>query len=149
MLLIRSPSIIFAFIFSIISIILTILTFNIGNNHPDQHIQFLIILPPLNSIFIFLLSLTWIERRFRLSYIPFVCLIILFLSSLTITIISILFLSLSHIYLFQFEFLFSFYNFIFLINSNSYYIIYQWFIIYSSLSKYNDNRTTKYSSIKI
>ncbi len=104
MLLIRSPSIIFAFIFSIISIILTILTFNIGYNHPKHQIQFLIVLPPLNSIFIFLLSLTWIERRFRLSYIPFICLIILFISSLTLTIISTLFLSSSIIIYFNFIF---------------------------------------------
>jgi protein-tyrosine phosphatase len=101
MLLIRSPSIIFAFIFSIFSILLTILTFNIGSNHPQHHIQFLIILPPLNCIFVFLLSLTWIERRFRLSYIPFFCLIILLFSCLTITIISILFLSLSIIFYFN------------------------------------------------
>ncbi|CAF0972019.1 unnamed protein product [Adineta steineri] len=95
MLLIQSPSIIFAFIFSIFSIILTILTFNIGYNHPKHHIQFLIILPPLNSVFLFLLSLTWIERRFRLSYIPFICLVILLISSITLTIVSYLFLSLS------------------------------------------------------
>jgi hypothetical protein len=93
MLLFRSPSIIFAFIFSIISILLTILTFNICYNHPKYQIQFLIVLPPLNSIFIFLLSLTWIERRFRLSYIPFICLIILLSSCLTLTIISTLFLT--------------------------------------------------------
>lgn len=106
MLIIRSPSLIFAFIFSIISIILTILTFNIGSNHPEQQIQFLIILPPLNSIFIFLFSLTWVERRFRLSYMPLICLIILFLSSLTITIISRLYLSLSIIIYLNFIFYF-------------------------------------------
>ncbi|CAF1088569.1 unnamed protein product [Adineta ricciae] len=69
------------------------LTFNIGYQHPKQHIQFLIILPPINSIFLFLFSLTWIERRFRLSYIPLICLFILLFSSLTLTIISSLFLT--------------------------------------------------------
>ncbi|CAF1230792.1 unnamed protein product [Adineta ricciae] len=69
------------------------LTFNIGYQHPKQHIQFLIILPPINSIFLFLFSLTWIERRFRLSYIPLICLFILLSSSLTLTIISSLFLT--------------------------------------------------------
>ena len=102
MLLIRSPSIIFAFIFSIISILLTLFTFNIAYNHPEHHIQFLIILPPINIIFLFLLSLTWIERRFRLSYIPFICLIILLFSSLTLTIVSGLFLSPSIIIIFNF-----------------------------------------------
>lgn len=88
MLLIRSPSILFALIFSFISLVLTILTFHIGYNHPQNQIQFLIILPPLNTIFLFLLSLTWLERRFRLSYIPFICLILLLLSSTTLAIIS-------------------------------------------------------------
>jgi protein-tyrosine phosphatase len=78
-----------------------ILTFNIGNNHSEYQIQFLIIFPPLNSIFLFLLSLIWIERRFRLSYIPFICLIVLLFSSLTLTIISSLFLSISIIIYFN------------------------------------------------
>ncbi|CAF2357584.1 unnamed protein product [Rotaria sp. Silwood2] len=104
MLLIRSPSIIFAFIFSIFSILLTILTVNIGYNHPQQQIQFLIILPPINCIFLFLFSLIWIERRFRLSYIPFICLIILLTSCLTLTIISYLYLLSSIILYFNFIF---------------------------------------------
>ncbi|CAF0721338.1 unnamed protein product [Rotaria sp. Silwood1] len=104
MLLIRSPSIIFAFIFSIFSIFLTILAVSIGYNHPQQHFQFLIILPPVNSIFVFLFSLIWIERRFRLSYIPFISLIILLSSCLTLTIISYLFLVSSIILYFMFIF---------------------------------------------
>jgi protein tyrosine phosphatase len=106
--LIRSPSLLFALLFSIFSISLSILTFNIGNNHTKHHIQLLIILPPLNSIFLFLTSLTWTERRFRLSYIPFICLIILLFSSLTLTIISSLFFSLSIILYINFIFYFFF-----------------------------------------
>ncbi|UJR26245.1 hypothetical protein I4U23_007585 [Adineta vaga] len=77
------------------------LTFDIGYKHPKQQFQFLIILPPINSIFLFLFSLTWIERRFRLSYIPFICIFILLLSSLSLTIISSLFLSFSIILYFN------------------------------------------------
>ncbi|CAF3695137.1 unnamed protein product [Rotaria sordida] len=104
MLLIRSPSIIVALIFSIFSISLTILTVNIGYNHPQHQIQFLIILPPINSILLFLFSLIWIERRFRLSYMPFICIIILLLSCLTLTIISYLLLSSSIILYLNFIF---------------------------------------------
>ncbi|CAF1270273.1 unnamed protein product [Adineta steineri] len=95
MLLIRSPTLTFAFIFSIISVCLAILTFNISYDKSEDLIQFLIICPPINCIFIFLFSATWIERRFRLSYIPFICLLILFSSFITLTSISTLFLHLS------------------------------------------------------
>ena len=101
MLLIRSPTLIFAFIFSIISICLSILTFNIQYDDSKNLIQLLIICPPLNCIFIFLFSVTWIERRFRLSYIPLICLIILMFSSIILTIISYLYLSLSIIIYFN------------------------------------------------
>jgi len=94
MLLFRSPSLVFAFTFSIFSILLTIITFPLASQHSHHYLQFLIVLPPLNSIFLFLFSLTWIERRFRLTYIPFLSLIILVISSSILTIISILFLSL-------------------------------------------------------
>lgn len=93
MLLIRSPTIFTVLIFSFLSLVLTTFTFSIAHNHPDQQIQFLIILPPLNTLFLFLLSVTWLERRFRLTYIPFICLIILLSSSITLTIISSHFLS--------------------------------------------------------
>ncbi|UJR22772.1 hypothetical protein I4U23_025804 [Adineta vaga] len=95
MLLIRSPTLTFAFIFFILSICLTIITFNIQYDDSQYLIQFLIICPPLNSIFLFLFAATWIERRFRLSYMPVICLTILMLSSLTLTIISSILLSLS------------------------------------------------------
>jgi hypothetical protein len=74
---------------------LTILTFDLGFNHSIYHIQFLIIFPPLNCLFIFLFSVTWLERRFRLSYIPLICLILLFCSTLTLTIVSSLLLFVS------------------------------------------------------
>ena len=95
MLLTRSPSIFSVLIFSCISLLLTTSTFHIAYNHPEHQIQCLIVLPPLNTLFFFLLSVTWLERRFRLSYIPFICSIILLLSSVTLTIISSHFLTLS------------------------------------------------------
>lgn len=101
MLFIRSPTLTFAFIFFIVSICLTILTFNIKHDDSEYLIQFLIICPPINSIFVYIFSATWIERRFRLSYMPFICLIILMFSSLTLTVISSLFLSLSIIMYFN------------------------------------------------
>ena len=75
--------------------LLTILTFDLGFNHSFYHIQFLIIFPPLNCLFIFLFSVTWLERRFRLSYIPLICLILLFASTLTLTVVSSLLLFVS------------------------------------------------------
>ena len=104
MLLFRSPTLLFALIFAIFSMGLTTITVHLGLKQTKYHIQFLIIFPPLNSIFLFLCSVTWIERRFRLSYMPFICLTILFISSLTLTIVSSLLLSLSLIIYFNFIF---------------------------------------------
>lgn len=101
MLLLRSPTLLAALIFAIFSISLTMITVHLGLRQTTYHIQFLIIFPPLNSIFLFLCSLTWIERRFRLSYMPLICLTILFISSLTLTIVSGLLLSLSLIIYFN------------------------------------------------
>ena len=95
MILVRSPTLTFAFVFTILSISLTITTVTIDQENLQNPLRFLIILPPLNCLFIFLFSATWIERLFRLSYIPFISLVILFCSSLTIAIISGLFLSIS------------------------------------------------------
>ncbi|CAF1174594.1 unnamed protein product [Rotaria sordida] len=96
MLLMRSPTLTFAFIFATFSMILMMLTFILLEHEHSKHsLQLLIIGPPLNCVFLFLFSVTWVERRFRLSYIPFICLLILMSSSLTLTIISSLFLSLS------------------------------------------------------
>ncbi|CAF3296056.1 unnamed protein product [Rotaria sp. Silwood2] len=98
MLLIRSPTLTFAFIYFIFSIVLMILTFTlIEHEHSQNALQLLIICPPLNCVFLFLFSVIWIERRFRLSYIPFICLLILMSSSITLTIVSSLFFSLSTI----------------------------------------------------
>lgn len=88
MLLFRSPSIIFSFICSLLSIVLIILLFDMIYNHPQQQTQLLIVLPPLNIIFSFLSSLIWTERRFRLSYVPLICLIILISSTSTLTFLS-------------------------------------------------------------
>lgn len=88
MILIRSPTLTFAFIFSVVSITLTILTVTIQHEQFTNPLRTLIICPPLNCLFVFLFSATWTERRFRLSYIPFICLLILFGSSLTLAIIS-------------------------------------------------------------
>jgi protein tyrosine phosphatase len=101
MLIVRSPTITFAFIFSIFSICLTIVTSNIKHEESANLIQCLIICPPLNCIFLFLSSVTWIERRFRLSYIPLICLFILMFTSIALTVISTLFLSLSIIMYFN------------------------------------------------
>ncbi|CAF1604546.1 unnamed protein product [Rotaria sp. Silwood1] len=115
MLLIRSPTLMFAFIYFICSIILMILTFIlIEHEHSKNSLQLLIIFPPLNCIFLFLFSVIWIERRFRLSYIPFICLLILMFSSLTLTIISSLFFSLSIIIYFNFIY-YCFFSILFLI----------------------------------
>ncbi|CAF3680357.1 unnamed protein product [Rotaria socialis] len=94
--LIRSPTLTFALIFTIFSIVLMIATLIlIIHEHSKNYLQLLVVCPPLNCIFLFLFSVTWIERRFRLSYIPFLCLLILTISCLTLTIISSLFFSLS------------------------------------------------------
>ena len=108
MLLTRSPTLTFALLFSILSICLTIFTFNIPFDDSKDLMQLLIICPPLNCIFVFLLSATWVERRFRLSYIPFICLVILMCSSILLTIISSLFFSLSIIIYFNFIYHFFF-----------------------------------------
>ena len=89
MLVIRSPSLTFALIYFIFSICLAILTFHIPYDDTDNLRQLLIISPPLNSIFVFLFALTWIERRFRLSYIPVISLILLLTSSSLLIIVSI------------------------------------------------------------
>ena len=89
MLVIRSPSLTFALIYFIFSICLAILTFHIPYDDTDNLRQLLIISPPLNSIFVFLFALTWIERRFRLSYIPVISLILLLTSSSLPIIVSI------------------------------------------------------------
>lgn len=137
MLLLRSPSILFALFFSIISLILIIITFKFGYNHPDHNIQFLIILPPLNIIFLFLLSLIWIERRFRLSYVPFISLILLLISAITITMVSSLFLSTSSIIIYM--------NFIFYLTMSLLlcFILLLTIIsyIYSALNRYRYNRS--------
>ncbi|CAF3625725.1 unnamed protein product [Rotaria socialis] len=104
MLFVRSPSIIFAFTCSIVSISLTILSFDIVHTHPQQQSQLLIILPPLNIIFLFLSALIWTERHFRLTYVPTICLFILLTSSLALTIISYLLLSTSIIFYLNFIF---------------------------------------------
>lgn len=114
MLLVRSPTLTFALIFSIFSICLSIITFNIQYDDSKNLIQLLIICPPLNSLFIFLFSLTWIERRFRLSYIPFICLIILLGSSILLTTISSLYLSISIIIYFNLIY-YGFFSILFLI----------------------------------
>ena len=95
MLLFRSPTLTFAFLYFLCSICLSILTFNIPYHDTQNLIQLLIIFPPLNCIFVFLFSLTWIERRFRLSYIPLISLILLLFSSITLTILSIIYIPLS------------------------------------------------------
>ena len=88
MILIRSPTLTFAFLFSVVSITLTILTVTIQHEQFTNPLRTLIICPPLNCLFVFLFSATWTERRFRLSYIPFISLLILFGLSLTLAIIS-------------------------------------------------------------
>ena len=93
MILARSPTLTFAFLFSLVSITLTILTVTLQDDGLKNPQQILVIFPPLNCLFIFLCSVTWIERRFRLSYMPFICLLILLASSLTLTSISALSLS--------------------------------------------------------
>ncbi|CAF1908979.1 unnamed protein product [Rotaria magnacalcarata] len=94
--LIRSPTLTFALIFTIFSTVLMIATLTvIIHEHSKNYLQLLVVCPPLNCVFLFLFSVTWIERRFRLSYIPFLCLLILTISCLTLTIISSLFFSLS------------------------------------------------------
>lgn len=95
MLLTQSPTLTFSLLFSIFSICLSILTFNIDYDDGKNLIQLLIICPPLNCLFSFLFSLTWVERRFRLSYIPLICLIILMCSSILLTIISSLYIKIS------------------------------------------------------
>lgn len=103
--LIRSPTLTFAFICSISSIILMIVTLiSIINERSKNSLQLLIIFPPLNCIIMLLFSVTWIERRFRLSYFPFLCLIMLTASCLTLTIISSLNFSFSTIIYFNFIF---------------------------------------------
>ena len=93
MILARSPTLTFAFFFSLASIALTILTVTQHDDGLKNPQQILVIFPPLNCLFIFLCSVTWIERRFRLSYMPFICLLILLASSLTLTCVSALSLS--------------------------------------------------------
>lgn len=95
MLLFRSPILTFALLFFILSITLSICIFNVHQDESKNLLQFLILCPPLNCIFLFLLSLTSVERRFRLSYIPLICLLILISSSILLTSISARFLSLS------------------------------------------------------
>lgn len=103
MLIIRSPTLTFALVFTIFSIGLTITTSLVIENEVSKNsIHFLIIGPPLNCIFVFLLSVTWTERRFRLSYIPFISLCILISLCLTLTIIASSFFSLSIIMYFNF-----------------------------------------------
>lgn len=114
MLLIRSPTLFFALCYFISSFGLSILVFNIPHDHNTNLLQLLIISPPLNSIFVFLFSLTWIERRFRLSYIPLISLTLLLSSSILLSLISFHYLKISKLIYFSlfyhgfFSFLFCF-----------------------------------------
>ncbi|CAF4050830.1 unnamed protein product, partial [Rotaria magnacalcarata] len=64
--LIRSPTLTFALIFTIFSTVLMIATLTvIIHEHSKNYLQLLVVCPPLNCVFLFLFSVTWIERRFR------------------------------------------------------------------------------------
>jgi len=101
MLLFRSPTLLFALIYFLCSVSLAILIFNIPYDDTENLLQLLIISPPLNSIFVFLFALTWIERRFRLCYVPSICLVLLFISSILLSIISFRYLHISKLVYFS------------------------------------------------
>lgn len=104
MILLRSPTLTLSFLFTIVSLGLTLSTISIDQNSFVVPLRVLIIAPPLNCLLIFLFSVTWIERLFRLSFVPTISLFLIFLSALSLTIICAFYMLVSTIVVLNFVF---------------------------------------------